>query len=146
MTRLTRADIVARAATKTKDIAVAEWAVGDEEAPTVTIKAWSIADRDEILQQLRHRLEGVEVSTLAPQVCAVSLVDQNGQLMFGSEEGVAELKAMSHEGLLRVMNAAYHFNGLGFFATDEEGQKLRDEANAKAEEATKEDEAEVSPN
>jgi hypothetical protein len=149
--RLTKADIRARAATRTKDIEVPQWAAENEETPTVTIKAWGIRDADNIRKQIGEVLEGNfdKAADLAPQIAAVSIVDEDGNLMFGAEDGsgVEELCGFAAEGLVRVMNEALRFNKLGYLANDAEGEAERLELIAKAKtEQAPEEESEESPN
>jgi hypothetical protein len=110
---LGRADILTAGKIKFKDLRVPEWDSEGVEA-WVRIKGWTIAEADDVFAVIqRVTIQGYVPADYTRQICAISIVDEGGQLCFGDGEDGENYKALgalSPEGMVRVREAALEFN------------------------------------
>lgn len=119
---LSKSDILSAVDTKTELVAVPEW--GGE----VYVRGMSGLERDafetSIVQQ-RGKSQSVNLSNIRAKLCAASICDENGKLLF-TQGDVSELGKKSAIALQRVFEVAQKLSGIGADDIDELAEGLEE--------------------
>src|SRR5437868_482410 len=109
---LKKSEILNAGKVKYHEFHVPEWDDGEDEA-WMRIKCWTIAEADSIAMVLQDLAMSQISDDWSRQICAISIVDENGNLMFGDGPDGPDYEAlgkMSPAGMIRVRQEALAFS------------------------------------